>query len=97
MQVFHTPGVPPTSGSNSFPTSGWTRNSRAAPTNRVAAYRAGSNATSAGRAGPPKGGGEGHRPFLQDGDPSPAGQGGTAARRAGRDNCTAGSSGSHQV
>ena len=37
MQVFQTPGDPPTSGSSSFPTSGWTRNSSAAPTNSVTA------------------------------------------------------------
>ena len=35
MQVFHTAGVPPSSGRIILPTIGWTRNSSVAPTNSV--------------------------------------------------------------
>ena len=43
MQVFQTPGEPPTSGRSIFPMSGCTRNNSAAPTKSVTAYRTGSN------------------------------------------------------
>jgi hypothetical protein len=39
MHVIHTAGAPPNAGKTIFPTIGWMRKRRPAPTNNVATYR----------------------------------------------------------